>query len=99
MSHMYEPEIYIPPVSYKKLYYEKYDEESKNPYDIMNENCKYVLKIAHKLEKDGKYKEAIFYYRESIKLGGNYDMIILDIGSCQRKIEFKTDNLFSFFGP
>lgn len=85
-------------VSYKKLYYEKYDEIPKNKNELMDQNCKYALKIANKLEKEGKLTEAINFYKEAIKFGGNYDVIILDIGYCESKLNYKSSEFSNIYG-
>lgn len=63
--------IYTPSVDYKKLYHEKFSDKKMDPYQKMDQNCKYALKIAEKLKDDNKFEEAIYYYEEALKLGGN----------------------------
>ena len=77
--------LYIAPVSYRDLYYNHYAKDEKSQRDIMEENCKYALKIAYKLHAQEKYLEAKYYFEESIKCGSNKRMIWMMIADCERK--------------
>jgi hypothetical protein len=79
--------VYTPSVSFRELYYKNYSPNEKTPRDMMRENLKYSLKIAEKLVSQEKYKDAIYFYEEAIKLGGNERMIRFSIYDCERKIE------------
>lgn len=76
--------IYIPPVDYKTLYHEKFADKKMTPHQKMDQNCKYAIKIAKKLQNDNKFEEAIHYYEEALKLGGNRFYISGGIDYCKR---------------
>lgn len=79
--------IYVPPVEYKKLYHDKFSDKKKmDPYEKMEENCKYAIKIAEKLVEDCKYEEAIHYYEEALKLGGNKWYINNGLSKCRNML-------------
>jgi tetratricopeptide (TPR) repeat protein len=85
LSYIYEP-IYTPPISYRDLYYKAYSPDERSPRDIMQENLKYSLKIAKKLFSREKYEDAIHFYEEALKLGGNRRVITDEICNCRQRL-------------